>query len=59
MPASHYTDEILQGYAADVQSEVADWPSPLEAALHFASLHRLAVERPADHAARVDWMNTQ
>lgn len=59
MPAPHYTDEILDGFSAAAQSEVADWPNPLEAAIHFASLYRLAVDQPADFAARLEWMRQQ
>lgn len=59
MPASHYTDEILDGFSADAQSELKDWPSPIEAAIFYISLNRLAVEQPEAFKARLDWLKQQ
>lgn len=59
MRTPHYTDAILDEFAADALAEARSWEDPVECAAHFISLNRLAAQRPADFAARNEWLQSQ
>lgn len=56
MSTPHYTDAILEEFAPDALSEARSWEDPIACAVHFISLNRLAAERPADYAARNEFI---